>query len=297
MSVSPIRKFLLPSLLISGAVFSVLTFPLAVVGSNEMVIEVEEETIFNGQLRDVAAPYLGLATAVSLGSAITTIAVTGWKQSKKKISETEENLSELKQVLQEKETQLEQFKIEEIQLHQSELSTFIEQEGRLIKDLVAEEREQKVTVKAVTKGTPLASTPEMRPQEKNGSQMNSPKPPIQHPESISRDPSGAKIAIASSSQNPVPSKSNSHAPFTIIQEKTAKNQTLADPLMQLKQMQTQFQQMMSQIQTLEQVLEKTPELEDPKKRQFDENGSFLEQLHYRLLVLEAQQQQYEKLVS
>ncbi|MFW6296527.1 MAG: hypothetical protein ACOC04_04990, partial [Halothece sp.] len=191
MSVSPIRKFLLPSLLISGAVFSVLTFPLAVVGSNEMVIEVEEETIFNGQLRDVAAPYLGLATAVSLGSAITTIAVTGWKQSKKKISETEENLSELKQVLQEKETQLEQFKIEEIQLHQSDLSTFIEQEGRLIKDLVAEEREQKVTVKAVTKGTPLASTPEMRPQENNGSQMNSPKPPIQHPESISRDPSGA----------------------------------------------------------------------------------------------------------
>ena len=68
MTTSPLKKFVLAPVVLSAAVFSVLTLPLAVFVSQPVTIQLQEEPVFSGQLRDVATPYLGLASALSLGT-------------------------------------------------------------------------------------------------------------------------------------------------------------------------------------------------------------------------------------
>jgi hypothetical protein len=67
MSGSPLKKFVLTPVVVSAAVFAAMTLPLAIFGSKPVTIQLQQEPVFQGQLRDVATPYLGLATALSLG--------------------------------------------------------------------------------------------------------------------------------------------------------------------------------------------------------------------------------------
>ncbi|MBE9124835.1 MULTISPECIES: hypothetical protein [unclassified Coleofasciculus] len=93
-----------------------------------MTIQFQEEPVFHGQLREVATPYLGLATVLSLGTGIAAIAVTGWQQSSRKSAEAEEQLSDLERHLKEKEALLESLKLSEPRLEASGLNTFLNEE-------------------------------------------------------------------------------------------------------------------------------------------------------------------------
>lgn len=131
MSGSPLKKFVLTPVIISASVFAVLTFPLAFLGNKPVTIKLQQDPVFYGQLRDVAAPYLGLAGTVALGSGVASVALAGWRQSKRKSEEVEAQLSGLAQHLQEKETQLEALKFSEARLEASGLNVFLDDEVSL----------------------------------------------------------------------------------------------------------------------------------------------------------------------
>ena len=58
MSSSPLKKFVLTPVVLSATVFAALTLPLGVLGSKPVTINLQQEQVFQGQLRDVATPYL-----------------------------------------------------------------------------------------------------------------------------------------------------------------------------------------------------------------------------------------------
>ncbi|MBD0344682.1 MAG: hypothetical protein ICV63_07580, partial [Coleofasciculus sp. Co-bin14] len=128
MSGAPLKKFILTPVVLSAAVFGVLTLPLALFGSKPVTIQLQQEPVFQGQLKDVATPYLGLVAAISLGAGIANVAVTGWRLSSRKSSQVEAQLSVLAQSLKEKEELLEALKLSESRLEASGLRAFLDEE-------------------------------------------------------------------------------------------------------------------------------------------------------------------------
>lgn len=128
MSGSPLKKFVLTPVVVSAAVFAAMTLPLAVFGSKPVTIQLQQEPVFQGQLRDVATPYLGLATILSLGAGVASIAVTGWRMSTRKSSQAEAQLLDLTQNLKQKEELLEALQLSESRLEASGLSAFVDEE-------------------------------------------------------------------------------------------------------------------------------------------------------------------------
>lgn len=124
---APLKKLVLTPVLVSAAVFATLTLPLAFFGKKPVTIQLQEEPIFSGQLRDIAAPYLALASILSLGAGCASVAITGWRSSTRKSSQVEAQLSNLTQDLREKEAQLEALKLSESQLEAAGLSVFLDE--------------------------------------------------------------------------------------------------------------------------------------------------------------------------
>ncbi|HAA29604.1 MAG TPA: hypothetical protein DCE56_20330 [Cyanobacteria bacterium UBA8553] len=127
MSNSSLKKFIVTPVVISAAVFGVLSLPLALLGSKPVTIQLQGEPVFYGQLRDVATPYLGLASAISLGAGVASVAVAGWRSSTRKSSEIEAQLSDLAKHLKEKEAELEALKLSESKLEVSGLHAFADE--------------------------------------------------------------------------------------------------------------------------------------------------------------------------
>jgi hypothetical protein len=128
MSGSPLKKFVLTPVLLSAAVFATLSLPLAILGKQQVRIQLQSEPLYEGQLRDVATPYLALATVISVGAGVASVALTGWRSSTRKSSEVEAQLSTLVQSLQEREAQLESLKLSQERLEASGLSAFVDEE-------------------------------------------------------------------------------------------------------------------------------------------------------------------------
>lgn len=128
MTASIFKKFVLPPVLLSAGVFATLTLPLALLGSKPVEIQLQEEPVFHGQLRDIATPYLGLASLLSLGTGLASVAVAGWQQSSRKSAQVEQQLSGLQQHLQEKEELLKELKLSESRLANFGLDSFLDGE-------------------------------------------------------------------------------------------------------------------------------------------------------------------------
>ena len=129
MSLSALTKFILPPVLASAAVFSAMTVPLALIGDKQININFQEETLFFGKLRDVALPYVVVATGMSLGAGISAIAISGWRKSSRKSTEVEQQISQLELQLQQKEELLKEFKLSETRLQFSGLNNFLEEQA------------------------------------------------------------------------------------------------------------------------------------------------------------------------
>lgn len=131
MPASPFQKLVLAPIVISASVFAVLTLPLAFFGSKQITIQFQKEQPFQGQLKDFATPYLVLASVLSLGAGVASVAITGWQRSTQKSSQVEAELSDLAKNLQEKEAQLEALKISQSRLEASGLSAFLDEQVTL----------------------------------------------------------------------------------------------------------------------------------------------------------------------
>ena len=147
MPASPLKKLVLTPVIVSAAVFATLSLPLAFYGKEPVNIKLSEEPIFTGKLRDIAAPYLGLAGLLSLGAGCASVAITGWRNSTRKSSQVEAQLSNLAQNLREKEAQLEALKLSEFQLEAAGLSAFLDEPVEAKTGVVASVEPQQESVK------------------------------------------------------------------------------------------------------------------------------------------------------
>lgn len=118
-------RHLLSSVLLAGAVFVAATLPLATLGSKPVAIQLESKPIFTGQFKELAAPYLGLALAMSIGAGATHLAVMRWHQSSQKLGLVKDQMSALKQQLSEQEALIEQLKFSPTRLQASGLEQFL----------------------------------------------------------------------------------------------------------------------------------------------------------------------------
>lgn len=164
MTGSPLKKFLFTPIILSTAIFSALTLPLAFFGDQEVTIQIQEEPVHHGKLRDVATPYLGLASVLGIGTGIATIAVTGWRQSSKKSAQAEEQLSDLERNLQEKEQLLEELKLSKSQLAAAGLNNFLEKEAEQESGLLSDNEDQPLVEETIK------PEPEIVPPSENETQ-------------------------------------------------------------------------------------------------------------------------------
>lgn len=93
MSNSTLNKFVLTPVLLSATVLATLTLPLVFLNKKPVTIQLQEEPVFQGQLRDISTPYLGLASVLSLGAGVAIAAFFGWLISSRKSSQVETQLS------------------------------------------------------------------------------------------------------------------------------------------------------------------------------------------------------------
>lgn len=128
MSVSPPKNPVLPATVLAGAVFSSLTVPLAVFGSGPVDIQLNQEPVFSGTVKDLAAPYVGVVGILSIGAGVAGVAIAGWQQSSRKSGQVEAKLSNLQRKLEEKESQLEAAMLAEHRLEASGLDFFLQDE-------------------------------------------------------------------------------------------------------------------------------------------------------------------------
>ncbi|MBF2051012.1 MAG: hypothetical protein EDM05_62480 [Leptolyngbya sp. IPPAS B-1204] len=122
-------KHLLSSVLLAGTIFAAATIPLATLGSKPVAIQLEGKPVFTGQFKELAAPYMGLVLALSIGAGATNFAVMRWCQSSRKLNLAESEMSTLKQQLHEQETLIETLKFSPARLQASGLERFLPEES------------------------------------------------------------------------------------------------------------------------------------------------------------------------
>lgn len=249
MSGSSLKSFLLPAVLLSSTVFSSLTLPLVVLGSQPLDIRIQQEPVFSGQMKDVAAPYLGLAAALSLGVGIASIAVTGWRQSSRKSAQVEAQLSSLQEHLQVKESQLEDLKLSEVRLAATGLSEFLHDKPA-----------QSVAATAVSVAQPvMIASSSMPAPEVATATTSSVEVRTDAPRSVS-------VQAAISALHPAQAFL-SFAQVGATTEEPELQTTIAHA--QVDELQTQLKQMMAQLEVLQGALQDGPQLDAGRATSFN----------------------------
>lgn len=128
MTLTALRKFVLPPVITSAVVFAAVTAPVFVLGSRQINVELDQEPWINGTIREVALPYVAAATVMTLGAGISVAAIGGWRNSAKKSEQIEQQLSSLEKHLQEKDALLKELKLSEGRLQVSGLKAFLDDE-------------------------------------------------------------------------------------------------------------------------------------------------------------------------
>lgn len=115
-----------------------------------MTIRIEEESVFTGQLKDLAGPYLGLSAAISLGVGAIGLSLMGWRQTSCKLSQSEGEVSAMKQQLLEKDAQIESLTFSPSKLEAAGLNAFLQADE-------AEDHASMPVAPAQTDNQPIAS--------------------------------------------------------------------------------------------------------------------------------------------
>ncbi|MEQ8752729.1 MAG: hypothetical protein RID09_04305 [Coleofasciculus sp. G1-WW12-02] len=121
-------KFILTPVAISATVFAALTLPLNLFGSKPVTIQVQEEPIFFGELKEFAPQYLGVAGLLSAGVGLTSVAMMGWQKSSRKSAEVEQKLANLAQNLEDKQKLLDKIRSSQSQLDASGLQNWLDKQ-------------------------------------------------------------------------------------------------------------------------------------------------------------------------
>ncbi|MBE9011866.1 hypothetical protein IQ250_16815 [Pseudanabaenaceae cyanobacterium LEGE 13415] len=218
-------KLFVPAALAAGTVFSAFAVPLALYGSQSVSIQIKEERVFEGQLRDIATSYLALAGLLSLGASFTTCAAIAWKSSARQVKKAEDQLSKVEQQLKQKEAQLQEALLSDAYLTDSGLRYFLDEE---------------VSLKPPTPAIASVQPPAIAPVQ-----------PVSKPAPVSTQlqtaaplhAAQAFLGFARPVAQPVPVNS------TPVE---------ADAIAKMQHLQTQLQHIMSEIETIQSTLRVEP---------------------------------------
>ncbi len=274
MSTSSLRGIFASSVLIAGAVFSTLTLPLVVAGSETVVIQLKDEQLFAGKLKDVSAPYVGLVTALSLGVGIVNFSVLGWKRSSKKSNKVVEQLSDLQQQLKEKEALVEEVLVSESRLQAAGLDIFLDEL----------EIQQEVS-------EPSSAVVQNRVAQNNGSidrtletSTNRQIQSIVHSQNIQAVNLSSRFTQALSGPSHAGVSTNGlNGKMTNSVSKVASNAAVH----QVQQLQEQLKQLSEQVEQLQDSLEEEPQSTIEQLSQPELTNILLHQLNHRLSKLES----------
>ena len=258
---TPLKNLVLVPFLISAAVFSTLTLPLALLGSKPVAIRVQEEPVFDGRLRDIATPYLGLSGLLSLGTGIASVAVTGWRQSSFKSAQFEKQLLGIQQHLKEKEKLLQELKLSESRLETSGLNIFLdskETESKNAADHRVSATETTIKVEPVVIEMPvqveqLGTSKRLLEMRHATSLQSASSQKTQAAASVFQS---AQAFLGFAQVNTLCSKSTAVA--------TEDSTTMTLPF---EELQSQIKQLMTQIEALQSSLQTTPQLVKPEANQ------------------------------
>ncbi|MCY7321944.1 MAG: hypothetical protein LH660_09140 [Phormidesmis sp. CAN_BIN36] len=240
MAVPSLGKFFIPATLTAGAVFSVLAAPLALFGSESVNIQFQGET-FDGELKDLATPYLGLAGVLSLGAGVASIALTGWRQSDQQSTRIEQQLLEVQQQLREREVQIQTNFLSDKHLDASGLRFFLEDEVR----------HQDTPVAATARPSIQTNAPKMQPTVVT---MNSAISEAVIPQTTTIQDTVSPLSAAQaflSFSRPVQA--------SLTQSQPPQGKAAIAQIEQISELQNQLQQILSQIEALQGNLMATPQ--------------------------------------
>ncbi len=251
MTLSALQKFLLPPAIASLSVFSLMSLPLATLGDKQIAIKFQEEPVFYGKLRDIAIPYVVFATALSVGSGISALALCGWRNSSSKSAKIQQELSNLEQHLQQKEALLKEWEVSEPRLQISGLNAFLD--DKLPFDQALNSKN------AITSSQPIGAPTSTLV---NSQQVNTaPKVATQKNTTTAIGDIAATSAFASAQTFLGYAQENPNN----IKEITAGevNQTAIMPS-EFEELQKQIKEMMLQMQAMQENLQLTPEATNAK---------------------------------
>jgi uncharacterized membrane-anchored protein YhcB (DUF1043 family) len=127
-----LKKVIVPTLVISGAVFAAFMLLLATKGSEQVEVQLDNKQVFYGDLKDVVTP--GVGAALSLGIGVTGALIVGWGQSKRKTLELENRLSNLQNRLAQQNSEIEALKVSPANPALSQLRWFLEDFNSTVED-------------------------------------------------------------------------------------------------------------------------------------------------------------------
>jgi hypothetical protein len=121
-----LKKILLPTVVISGTLFASFMLLLALQGSKPVKIQLEEQEIFYGELKDFVSP--GVGAAFSFGLGLTGAVLWTWQQSLRQSSDLEKQLSNLQKQISEKDSQIHTLKVSPSSPMLSQLRWFLDED-------------------------------------------------------------------------------------------------------------------------------------------------------------------------
>ncbi len=102
------KKVVLPTVAISGMIFVGFAALLAEYGSERIEIQVDNQNVFYGSMRDIVSPQMGVALGLTLG--VASVAVIGYSKSASQVELLEKQLSSIKKAISDKDAQIEELR-------------------------------------------------------------------------------------------------------------------------------------------------------------------------------------------
>lgn len=270
------KKIFASSVLIAGATFSTLTLPLLLVGSRPITIQLNDEPLFVGKLKDVAAPYIGLATALGVSAGIVNLSLAGWKNSTRKSQKVVEKLSGLEQQLKEKEAQLEEVLVSESRLQAVGLDAFL--------DPPAVERSSKSEVIPTGAQSSVLNDRIADLPPENGRQNHQPP----------HHPNGSRVLSVAAHSAASSFAADSTASSLLRQLQGQGVVPFSSPASsQIQQLQEQLQQIVSQVEELQSSLQADSEASLDNLSHSELTNIVLHHLNHRLHRLESKRSPHE----
>jgi hypothetical protein len=253
-------KFILTPVALSAAVFATLTLPLNLFGSKPVTVQVQEEPLFFGELKEFAPQYLGVAGLLSAGVGLTSVAMMGWQQSNRKSAVVEQKLAQLTQRLDEKQKLLDNIRSSQSQLDASGLQNWLDKQAtELTSTTVNQDIQTPAPVNAMEQDTPEIEEVSLQTalEEQISSQANSAPvdvietpPPVESPV-ISEQP--ITSAQVNSMQALAASLASAQAVFGNTPPQDA--QPSSPTTSEVERIDDQLEQMMAQIVSMRQALQ------------------------------------------